>query len=823
MVSHLAMVRDPGRLAALRKLALIDTAADEAFDRLARLAAKHLNTPVALVTLVEEDRQFFKSCLGLPEPWNSWKQTPLSHSFCQHVVESGEPLVIPDARLHPVLKDNPAIKDLGVVAYLGIPLVTSDRHVLGSFCVIDPTPRDWTKEHINVVRDFAALVMDEITLRSEARARQDLEEALRRQQSELEMRVQQRAEQLAKSEEKFSKAFRSSPDPITISSLEEGRYVDVNDAFVRLSGYSREEAIGRTAAELNVWIDPKDRALFVARLREHAPVRDTEVQFRMRSGEIRTALLSADLIDIDHTRSIITIIRDITERKKAEDDVRESEERYRLLFERNYAGVYRTTLEGEILDCNESFAHILGYATREEVMGRRAPDLYQAASDRSSFVAQLQQQGQLTNHETKLRRRDGTTAWILENVSLVRSSGGRIVIEGTAIDVSNYKQLEEQFWQAQKMEGIGRLAGGVAHDFNNLLSVITGYTHLLADRLEPSSPLRINTDNVLKAADRAASLIRQLLAFSRKQILAPRVLDLSVLVQEIGEMLPHLIGEDIELQIVAGKRIGHIKADPAQIEQVIMNLAVNARDAMPDGGKLILETANVELDEEYARTHSSVSPGDYVMLAISDTGSGMTEETKKHLFEPFYTTKEPGKGTGLGLSTIYGIVKQSGGNIWVYSEPGEGTTFKIYFPRAQEPLSAEERTRSSGSPLGTETVLLVEDEDSLRNLTRLFLESKGYKVLAASNGLEAIEIAKANVHLFDLLLTDSVMPGMSGRELAKHLQQTEPDLKVLFTSGYTDTAMIHNGTLDQGVRLVQKPFTLDELARAVRDCLDSAE
>jgi signal transduction histidine kinase/ActR/RegA family two-component response regulator len=389
-----------------------------------------------------------------------------------------------------------------------------------------------------------------------------------------------------------------------------------------------------------------------------------------------------------------------------------------------------------------------------------------------------------------------------------------------------YDELAEtqgQLEQIQKMDAIGRLAGGVAHDFNNLLTVILGRTEILLEPLPPEDPMRRGIELIRRTAGRAAELTRQLLAFSRKQVLEPVVLDLNTVATEMKDMLGRLIGEDIALLTTPSPGLGRVKADRGQIEQVLMNLAVNARDAMPQGGRLILETAEVELDEEYARRHVGARPGPHVMLAVSDTGTGIPREIRSQIFEPFFTTKEPGKGTGLGLATVYGIVKQSGGYIEVESEPGRGTTFRIYLPRFDAPSAAGDRgPRPAAATGGTETILLVEDEEGVRELARDILRANGYTVLEARNGPEALLICERHQGPLDLLLTDVVMPRMSGRELAERLAPLRPDLRVLYMSGYTDDAVIRHGVLGAGTAFLQKPFTPAVLVQRVRETLDTA-
>ena len=384
------------------------------------------------------------------------------------------------------------------------------------------------------------------------------------------------------------------------------------------------------------------------------------------------------------------------------------------------------------------------------------------------------------------------------------------------------RSSEERLRQAQKMEAVGRLAGGVAHDFNNLLTVITSYSALLLEDLGSDDPKRDDVDQIRKAAEGAAALTRQLLAFSRQQVLQPKALDLKATVAGTEKLLKRLIGEDIQLTTVLARDLGVVKADPGQIEQIIINLAVNARDAMPTGGRLTIEAANVDMDEAYVRGHAPASPGRYVMLALSDTGIGMDEQTKARIFEPFFTTKEPGKGTGLGLATVYGIVKQSGGFIWVYSEPGHGTSFKVYLPRVDEPAEAAAAATATAEPRGgTETVLVVEDAASVRMVTRQVLERFGYVVLEAPNGETALRLAAKHHGPIHLLLTDVVMPGLSGRQLAGQLAELRPDMKVLYASGYADHAIVHHGILESGIAYLQKPFTPETLGRRVRQVLDS--
>ena len=504
-------------------------------------------------------------------------------------------------------------------------------------------------------------------------------------------------------QERFQKAFAASPDPMTISTWEEGRCLDCNDSFLRATGYQRDEALGRTGVELRFWSNAKDRSNFLKLLQENGRIRDMPVKFLTKLGEVRTGLLSAEVIEVSGQRSILTVTKDLTE----------------------------------------------------------------------------------------------------------------------------YRKLEQQLWLSQRMEAIGRLAGGVAHDFNNLLTVISGSCLQLLGELDTTDPRRLLVEEIQQAGDRAALLTRQLLAFGRRQVLAPRLMDLNEVVRNAETILRRLLGEDIDLMTVISPEVILVQIDPGQVEQVILNLAVNARDAMPNGGKLTIETAFVDLDESYASTHPPLPVGNYVMLAVSDTGCGISPEIQAHIFEPFFTTKSASQGTGLGLAMVYGIVKQSGGYIWVYSEVGHGTSFKIYLPRVRRdgrPEPTEEVVPLAAKPSpGGETVLVVEDEDAVRRLVGRVLAAGGYRHLEASNGEEALEICAQWGETVHLLVTDVVMPRMVGPELAKRLQAFYPELRTLYVSGYADQAVVHHSVLERGIAFLQKPFTPDVLLRRVREVLDRSE
>ena len=529
-----------------------------------------------------------------------------------------------------------------------------------------------------------------------------------------------------------------------------------------------------------------------------------------------------DIRDLEFLDSVGGHIALAIERRRAEEELRKNESILRLLFEHNPMPTWLYEVESlKFLRVNQAAVQLYGYSYEEfEKMSILAirPD-----SEREKAVAYVREMEDGTQehgfwlHQAK----DGKT-FEVEIISHALVYAGKRVRLVVAQDISERRNLELQLRQALKMEAIGRLAGGVAHDFNNLLMVIKGHTELLLNVLPPSDHVARKIEQIDRSADRAAALTRQLLAFSRMQVLQLRVINLNSVVEEMGKLLPRLIGEDVELVVRPAQELGAIRADASQMEQIIMNLAVNSRDAMPNGGKLFIETRNADLDQTYTASHPLMKPGAYIQLTVSDTGCGMDEETQSHIFEPFFTTKEKGKGTGLGLATVYGIVKQSGGFIWVYSELGKGTSFKIYLPRVDQ---VEEHsgvaTPTAEVPTGSETILLTEDEQDVREIAREFLESGGYKVVEAKDASEAVQLARQHSGAIDLLVTDMVMPGMTGQELAVQLQREYPGLCIVFMSGYSEHAAMEMANADPTVRLLSKPFSRGALLRTVREILRS--
>jgi two-component system cell cycle sensor histidine kinase/response regulator CckA len=555
-----------------------------------------------------------------------------------------------------------------------------------------------------------------------------------------------------------------------------------------------------------------------------------ELLFR-RSGEMRSQHeLEREIKENQRAQKDLCVAHQQLEARvrKSDADLALANEQMRQLaaiVESSEDAIVGCTLGGFITIWNQGAERLFGYPAEEIIGQSTSTNARLDCPEELKALKRVRAGEHIPPFETVRRRKDGKQIHVSVSISPIRDDDGRIVgASAISRDISERKRLEEQVRQAQKMEAIGRLAGGVAHDFNNLLTIISGYTDMVLTTLGPDSPMSGSLTEVQRAGERAASLTRQLLAFSRQQVLEPRVLDLNAIVTDTEKMLRRLIGEDVSLTTVLAPALGRIKADRGQLEQVIVNLVVNARDAMPNGGKVTIETANVDLDQACFRTRPEVQPGSYIVMAVSDTGHGMDEATKARIFEPFFTTKGLGKGTGLGLATVYGIVKQSGGCIYVYSEPGLGSTFKVYLPSVEDKISSGKSSQGSKVPLlGKETILLVEDEAAVRAVTRHALQSFGYTVLEARDGPEAIRICQEYKPIIHLLVSDVVMPEMGGRHLAERLATMIPRLKVLYLSGYTDDAIVRHGTLQEGTAFLQKPFTPKALANKVREVLDATD
>jgi PAS domain S-box-containing protein len=602
----------------------------------------------------------------------------------------------------------------------------------------------------------------------------------------------------------------------------DGIHTYVNDAFAQMMGRSGPETIlGKH------WRDVYDRGDALSFEQEIRAGLQSEGKWsgpidlhRPDGSELPVEMTIAALPD----NGVVCISRDVSARRDAERARAQAETKYRMLVEQVAAISYIAELGvyGEWLYVSPQIETMFGFTAEEWLAGSRNWIQHIHSEDHPVVEAaeEASKRGERFQAEYRIIRKDGRVIWVSDTAVVVAGSNAHPLMEGIIVDITERKHLESQLQQARRMEAIGRLAGGIAHDFNNLLTIIKGYTEMALKRPKVPAEVHADVERIDDASERASSLVRQLLAFSRRQMMQPKVIDLNSIVMGLDKLLRRLMDEGIEMRTMPGKDLGTIKADPAQIEQVIMNLVVNARDAMPKGGRLTVETSNVELDEAYASEHVTVKPGRYVRLAVSDTGLGMNAETVAHIFEPFYTTKESGRGTGLGLSTVYGIVKQSGGYIWVYSELGKGSTFKVYLPRVDQPVQHVGERTSPGGGKGSEVILLVEDEPDVRELTRMALAQKGYSVIVASGPEDAERAVDKSAAEIDLLLTDITLPGMSGHELAKQLTSRRPKMRVLFMSGYTYNVIAQGGMLNDGVVFLQKPFTPSALAEKVREVLD---
>jgi len=634
--------------------------------------------------------------------------------------------------------------------------------------------------------------------------------------------------QLTDREELFRLINENAGDMIAVVGRE-GQRLYNSPAYKNFLGYSPEDLKSTPAFEQ---IHPEDRNRVIQAAEEtHRTGVGQRLEYRMRHKDGTWRTLESTAGAIRNARGeieqLVIVNRDISERKRAERALQNSEARYRGLVENTTRyGICEATLGGRFLDANRALVEMLGYKTKDQLLKvNLSSEIFRDPHALQGLVKECRIGEKSKDVEVEWKCEDGTPLVVRCNGRPVKDEQGELVgIEVIAEDVTERRAFEEQLRAAQKMEAIGRLAGGVAHDFNNLLGVIIGYSELLQERLKPTDPLRATVEEIRKAGRRASSLTHQLLAFSRQQVLEPRIIDLNAVVADTEKMLRRLIGEHIELVTSLAPDLRTVKADPGQIERVIINLAINARDAMPNGGRLTIETANAELDQGPDPRLPSLVPGSYVLLAMSDNGIGMDAQTQARVFEPFFTTKQRGKGTGLGLATVYGVIKQSGGYIWVYTEPGKGSTFKIYLPLLEE---AVPETKLSSGPVppfhGSETILLVEDEDSLRTLVRELLEESGYTVLDAAGGEQAILVAKQYQGAIDLLLTDMVMPGMSGQELAENLHALRPETKALYMSGYLGYSAGRHDILEPDTLLLQKPFTRNALVDKVREVLETQE
>ncbi len=662
----------------------------------------------------------------------------------------------------------------------------------------------WFGQNVELVRDRETVVGVQAVARDITRQKA-AEDAL--QESETRFRVMAEASPVG--------IFLTGPNGTTVYS---------NPKSLAIADITFEQALGFGWRDA---LHPDDRDRVMRAWIESAANRSTfssTHRYVRTDGSIVWARVHvAPMLDLGELRGFVGVIEDITERHVAEEALKASEAKFRGLFENTQEGVFQSTPEGKLLTVNPAFIAMLGYSSAEELLKLDiARDLYATPQLRTVFWERLKRDGTVRDFESECRRKDGQTITTLTSARLARSADGRILYcEGVLVDITERRGLEAQLRQAQKMESIGRLAGGVAHDFNNLLTAILGYAEFTAEYLPPDNPGRANLEQLLIAAHRASDLTKQLLAFARRQMIEPRVIDLNELVANSEKILRRMIGEDIELTTRLASTLSGVRVDPVQFERILMNLAVNARDAMPAGGQMTIETADVVLDEDTARRHPGMRAGSHVMLAVTDNGVGMSEEVRAHLFEPFFTTKEPGRGTGLGLATCYGIVKQAGGYILADSQPGRGATFRIYLPTVEEPVTPLQRAAPMGilSGGGLETILLVEDERLVREMAAESLRSRGYTVLTAESSQSALDLNRNYRDPIHLLVTDVVMPGSTGRQLAGEIQRERPELKVIYLSGYSDDAITPHGIVEGGVTFLPKPFTPMSLTDKVREVL----
>ncbi len=628
--------------------------------------------------------------------------------------------------------------------------------------------------------------------------------------------------ELRESEERYRRLYQNNPHPMWIYDPVTLRLLDVNQAAILHYGYSYDEFMKMTITDLYL----PDSVDFSA---DHQLAGKQEFpgskrcRHQKKNGEVIEVEITTHHLNFNGKPAQVVLAYDITQRIQSEIELRRSEEKYRSFVEDDLTGDYISSADGRILFCNPAFLQIFGFPSLEHAQNFNVLALYPHAAAREKLLAELKIKKKLEKYEMELRKLDGKPVYVIANIiGKFNEQGDLLEMKGYLYDITQHKRMEEQFWQAQKMEAVGRLAGGVAHDFNNLLSVINGYSDLALQRLPVNDPLHKDISLILQAGKKAEALTRQLLAFSRRQMMQPRIINLNNLVDDLQKILRRLIGEDIKLIVRKAQHLGLVKADPTQMEQVLMNLAVNSRDAMPQGGVLIIETRNVNFPNGLIQERVNMNPGAYVMLAVSDTGLGIDEAYRDKIFEPFFTTKEKGKGTGLGLATVYGIVKQSGGYIWVYSEPGKGTTFKIYLPRVKVKQKEEPEPQTMPATLkGHETILLVEDDPDVREVATAILTQNGYRVIPAGSGEEALHLVRKNNADIRLMITDVVMPGISGKELAEKMKSLRADLKVLYVSGYTDEAIVQYGMLQNSLVYLPKPFNIEDLLTKVRQVLDS--
>ncbi|MFY9561689.1 MAG: PAS domain S-box protein [Terriglobales bacterium] len=800
------------RLEALRSYGILDTPAEQAFDDLARLAAYICGTPIALIGFTDLARQWFKSRVGWDVP-----DVPREMWFSTHTIPKADVLVVSDTLEDPQeFATCPLATHGGIRFYAGASLISGEGYALGTLCVMDSVPRGLTEEQTDALRSLARQVMTHLESR-----RRSLSQIFS-QAASTEMPDTNGANGVWRESEGFYCRVAETASDAIIVIDEDSKILFVNRSTERVFGYLGEELRGQHLTMLMPdylrQIHQQAIKKYVQTGEKHFSWDGVELPGLHKSGkEIWLEICFSEFIR-DGKRTFTGMCRDVTGRKRLESE----QSRLAAIVESSYDAIIGKNLDGIITSWNKGAERIYGYSA-EEVIGKPVAILFPAdRPDELPRIMETVKSGEGSElYETIRVKKNGERIHISLTVSPIRDQAGRIVGASTVgRDVTEQRALEVQLRQAQKIEAVGQLAGGIAHEFNNFLGVVLGYNELLSEEARENERLRQYIAEIKAATQRAASLTHQLLAFSRKQVLEPQVLDLNQAIWETHQLLRRLVPANIDVVPLLAPIIGRVKVDPGQVQQILINLVVNARDAMPEGGKVVIETADVELDEEYASHLVGLRPGSYVLLSVSDTGQGMDAETLSHVFEPFFTTKEPGKGTGLGLSTTYGIAKQSGGHTTVESTFGKGTIFRIYLPRVQAIVEeVNVKPPSVTHPGENETILVVEDETALRRLLCASLERRGYKVLAAKDGAEAIEIFRQQRDQIHLVVSDIMMPHVDGFELKQRLVALHSDVKFVFMSGYSEEIMEKRQTFLQGCAFLEKPFLPDELAGKVRELL----
>ncbi|HYQ04807.1 MAG TPA: PAS domain S-box protein [Polyangiaceae bacterium] len=803
--------------------------ATDDYERLLHVIARRLAEVIgdfcAIRALTEDRTQLEVGVAHHPDPEvTAWVQTLLTnhqHSVGEgamgRVVVTGQPIFIPRITREEYANVTSVpyreiLDRLNIGSVIVVPMYCRGKVVGAASLLRAGTENPYTEQDLHLVQnlaDHAALAI--------ANARSFAAERVAR------AAAVSANEALQKSEVAHRLLFDASPIPLFVFELETLEVLAANAAAARLYGYSHDELLRMKLSDLRA---ASDRHLVAPSL---SSIGDDDavgvVRHCRKDGSEFFAEFASRPLSFGGRRARFTVISDVTARREAE----EMRSLLAAIVQTSNDAVVSNRLDGIITSWNHAAESLFGY-TAAEAVGQPISTLIHSerlTEERELFV-RVTSGARIEQYETVRMRKDGSVVSVAISLAPILDASGKVIgVSKTARDLSDQRKAEEalrsteeQLRQAQKMEAVGRLAGGIAHDFNNILSVILSYSDLIVAELKPPDPMLADVGEVRKAALRAAELTRQLLVFSRQQVVAAKVLDLNEVVSSVDRMVTRILGEDIELVSLRGNHLGRVLADRNNVEQVIMNLVVNARDAMPIGGKLTIETGNVHLDAEYARVHPGATPGPHVMLAVSDTGVGMDRATQARIFEPFFTTKAVGKGTGLGLSTVFGIAQQSGGSVWVYSEPGKGTTFKVYFPVVDAELEAGMPVLTPATR-GTETILLVEDQEQVRAVAHAILKRSGYRVIVARHAAEALLLCDAHVEPIHLLLTDVVMPNMSGAELAKRAVLVRPAMKVLYMSGYTDDSVVRHGILESEMAFLQKPFTPETLTRKVREVLNA--